>query len=861
MHSRLARRATWLADRGAGPGDRVAVLGRNSVVLVELMLACQHLGAIAVPLNHRLASAELSYMVQHSGSRLVAADPEFENLARGAAAENDVIVATFRGDDDLNKLAERSPVHADGDDICRIVYTSGTTSRPKGVILTNRNIYTKSISQAREFGLSYTDHGLIVGPLFHIAALDVTLTTATYTGGSVHILPKFDARQTLDIILADRVSHVWLAPVMMRRVLDAAEELAVVCEQGPRLIIGGGEPTPPDLHERIATVFPSSWYANVYGLTETSTGDTILPAAQTRIRAASVGLPVAEARVLILDEQGHPCPPGVTGQVAIGGAKLSPGYWEDPAATAASRHGSLFLTGDAGYLDDEGFLFLAGRFKDMIISGGENIAAAEIEGVLLDHPAITDAAVVGRPDPQWGEVPVAFVVVEKGEVLVADLENHCRARLARLKIPKEFYLLDFLPRTSIGKVQKGQLRDQAKELRGDGNAHAGGKSGMGDDQIASGPWLPDTSADGLPLSGVRVLDFSAFLPGPLTSLVLAEAGADVLRIEPPAGDPLRAFEPKLGSVSAMYAMLNRGKRVFGADLTDDCDRAAVLDIVETADIVLVQARPADAVRQGLDYETLHRRNPRLIHCVITGYGPQGPLAERPGYDLTYLADSGLLDAALAAGSQPVLPATAVADIAGGTYPAIVNILLALRRRDTTGEGTSIVVSMTHNLQLMSYRHFVSRQACGAWADPRADMLGGGSARYHVYPTGDEHFVAVYAIADRSWARLSRVVGLDPRYVGTADQHEAIQAMRVLFSGQPASHWQRLFSSTGVKASVVSDFAAAERVGLVDTEAPDRVASDEREIGTLPSVLAPELRRPPSVLPSPPLRDLPRAGTS
>jgi alpha-methylacyl-CoA racemase len=161
---------------------------------------------------------------------------------------------------------------------------------------------------------------------------------------------------------------------------------------------------------------------------------------------------------------------------------------------------------------------------------------------------------------------------------------------------------------------------------------------------------------------------------------------------------------------------------------------------------------------------------------------------------------------------------------------------------------------------MSYRHFVSRQVSGAWADPRADMLGGGSARYHVYPTCDEHFVAVYAIADQSWTRLSRVVGLDPRYVGTADQHEAIQAMRALFSGRPAAHWQRLFSSTGVKASVVSDFAAAERAGLINTESQDRVVSDGREIGTLPSVVAPELRRPPSVLPSPPLGDLPRAGT-
>src|ERR1700677_3585197 len=240
MRCRQARRATWLADRGVRPGDRVAFLGRNSVALLEVLLACQPLGAIAVPLNHRLAAAELAYMVGHSGSRLVAADPEFSDLAQGAAAEHAVPMATFRGVEDLGGLAERAAAGADGDDICRIVYTSGTTSRPKGVTLTNRNIYVKSVSQAREFGLSYIDHGLIVGPLFHIAAFDVTLTTATYAGGSVHILPKFDARQTLSVILTDRVSHVWLAPVMMRRGLGVGEELTAICAGGRGPVIGGG---------------------------------------------------------------------------------------------------------------------------------------------------------------------------------------------------------------------------------------------------------------------------------------------------------------------------------------------------------------------------------------------------------------------------------------------------------------------------------------------------------------------------------------------------------------------------------------------------------------------------------------------
>ena len=458
LSHRMARRASWLAARGVRPGSRVGILGRNSVILVETLLACQHLGAVSVPLNFRLAADEIAYMLEHSGSCLLVADSEFQQPA-GEAAGHRVPVAVFSPADEVARLPELPPVAAAPDDICRIMYTSGTTSRPKGVVLTNRNIFVKCVTEAREFGLSYTDRGLITGPLFHIAALDVTLTNAHYVGGSIHIMGGFDAGKTLDVLLAGQITHVWLAPVMLRRVLDIAERSAITVETGPRLIIGGGEPSTPELITRIAAVFPQSWYANVYGLTETSTGDTVLPPGQALLRPGSVGLPVAAAEVIILDPGGQPCPAGTTGQVAIGGDKLSPGYWQDPEATAASRQGALFLTGDAGYLDDDGYLVLTGRIKDMILSGGENIAAAEIERVLLEHPSVLEAAVIGRPDPQWGEVPVAYVVAQPGSVPEQnELSEHCRAKLGRLKVPKEYRLVDSLPRTSIGKVQKGLLR-------------------------------------------------------------------------------------------------------------------------------------------------------------------------------------------------------------------------------------------------------------------------------------------------------------------------------------------------------------------------------------------------------------------
>jgi fatty-acyl-CoA synthase len=458
LSHRMARRASWLAARGVLPGSRVGILGRNSVLLVEALLACQHLGAVSVPLNFRLAADEIAYMLKHSESCLLVADTEFRQLAGDAAGQR-VPVTVLSPAAELASLPESPPAAADPGDICRIMYTSGTTSRPKGVVLTNKNIFVKCVAESREFGLSYTDRGLIVGPLFHIAALDVTLTNANYVGGSVDIMSGFDAGKTLDVLLAGRITHVWLAPVMLRRVLDIAEKSEITVEAGPRLIIGGGEPSSPELIERISAVFPQSWYANVYGLTETSTGDTVLPPGQARLRPGSVGLPVAAAEVIILDAGGHPCPARTTGQVAIGGDKLSPGYWQDPEATAASRQGLLFLTGDAGYLDDEGYLVLTGRIKDMILSGGENIAAAEIERVLLEHPSVLEAAVIGRPDHEWGEVPVAYVISRPGSVPEQnELSEHCRAKLGRLKVPKEYRLVASLPRTSIGKVQKGLLR-------------------------------------------------------------------------------------------------------------------------------------------------------------------------------------------------------------------------------------------------------------------------------------------------------------------------------------------------------------------------------------------------------------------
>ena len=462
MACRIGRRGSWLLERGIAPGDRVSVIGANSAVLIEVLLASQHVGAIAVPLNFRLAPAELTYVLGQSGSVLLLADAGHATLAAAVAAEAGVEAVVFDeavGREDMQEAAAHT---AGPDDLCRIVYTSGTTSHPKGVMITNRNVWVKCLQQAREFGFGFGDHGLLVGPLFHVAAFDVTLTNFSYVGASLTVHPRFDAERTLASIVTERVDHAWLAPSMMRRLVEVAEKGDTVVDPGPRVIIGGGEPTPLELLTRIRAVFPNTWYANVYGLTETTTGDAVLHAAQSFSRSESVGLPVQGAIIKVLDSSGRPCAAGAIGEVAIGGEKVGPGYWNDPEATAASRVGGLFKTGDAGYFDEEGYLYVTGRFKDMILSGGENIAAAEVERVLLEYPGVLEAAVVGRPDQRWGEVPVAFVVAVEGVAVdEAELDRHCRAKLSSIKVPRRYFFLGELPRTGIGKVRKGMLRERA----------------------------------------------------------------------------------------------------------------------------------------------------------------------------------------------------------------------------------------------------------------------------------------------------------------------------------------------------------------------------------------------------------------
>ncbi len=475
---RAAVTAGALRGLGVGRGDVVAHLLYNSLDFIDLMVACAQLGAVFMPLNWRLAGLELEYIVNHAGARVLVSEPELEPLV--APVRADLVCERFvrvgaagagspaTGADAWEPLdglrAAATPVRqiarVDRDDLLRLMYTSGTTARPKGVMITHGNLDAKNTAHAVELGFGDSDVGIVGGPLYHVGALDLTTTTLLHVGATTHILRKFDAATVLDAIERLRGTTVWLAPAMVNLVL-ADPSLASRDLSSMRVIIDGGEKMPLPLIERVLDAFPNAWFADAYGLTETVSGDTFLDKGLSRHKLGSVGKPVIHLELRVVDEQDEDVPAGEPGEIVLRGPKVCKGYWRDEVATTRAFRGGWFHTGDVGILDDEGFLTIADRIKDMVISGGENIATPEVERVLYEHPAVLEAAVVGSPDPRWGEVPAAYVALRPGsEVTAEELVAFCAARLARFKAPKIVRFVDTLPRNPSGKVLKRELRDE-----------------------------------------------------------------------------------------------------------------------------------------------------------------------------------------------------------------------------------------------------------------------------------------------------------------------------------------------------------------------------------------------------------------
>jgi acyl-CoA synthetase (AMP-forming)/AMP-acid ligase II len=472
-YGEMARRATALAGglhaRGVGAGDVVGLLSYNCTEFLETIFAVNYLGAIAMPINWRLAAPEVRYILEHSEARALVCDEALVDVADPASAAMPIVRACISdaapaGWAPLAELRDASsaPPRAASaaDDVHRLMYTSGTTGRPKGVMLTHANLAWKNLAHIVEFGFTGRDLGLACGPLYHVGALDLTTTSLIAAGATTIIHRTFDAASVVAELERSHVTTVWLAPAMVNAIMALpgidGRDLSSV-----RLVINGGEKMPIPLIERLKRVFPSAWFADAYGLTETVSGDTFLDRDSIVSKLGSVGRPCLYLELDIWDEQGKALPAGEPGEVVLRGPKVFKGYWRDPDATARAFAGGWFHTGDIGVRDEDGYLWIVDRLKDMILSGGENIAGSEVERVLYEHADVLEAAVVGRPDERWGEVPVAFVALRPGTSTTAEeLTEHCRSQLARFKVPRAVLFVDALPRNPSGKVLKRELRER-----------------------------------------------------------------------------------------------------------------------------------------------------------------------------------------------------------------------------------------------------------------------------------------------------------------------------------------------------------------------------------------------------------------
>ena len=464
LHARVRALAASLQNRGVGPGDRVVVLTANAPWFIELMLAAALTGFVLVPINTRLTATEIAYIFDNADPKIAFVDGARRQVLSEAGAAR---VPLLDVADDLEALVQAAPdagagapVPADPDAPFLQLYTSGTTGHPKGATLTQRSMAAIAEEGAAHLGpVLAGDVMLICLPMFHIAAIDL-IAFALVRGATMVILPEMVPAQVVATVKEHRVNRTLLVPAVIRMVV---EHLEAAGESLPSLetLIFGASPMPEELIGRARRVMPAADLIHVYGLTETSGMVTWLPPEQITAgqRLLSCGRALPSGEVAIVDETGRRLPAGSVGEVVYRGPQTMQGYWRNPEATAEAVRDGWFHTGDAGYLDDAGYLFLSDRIKDMIESGGENVYPAEVENVILKHPAIADAAVIGLPDGRWGEAVSAVVVAAAGcDLALEELQAFARRDLAGFKIPRRLELVDVLPRNGAGKIQKHVLR-------------------------------------------------------------------------------------------------------------------------------------------------------------------------------------------------------------------------------------------------------------------------------------------------------------------------------------------------------------------------------------------------------------------
>ncbi|PZC47891.1 MAG: long-chain acyl-CoA synthetase [Chloroflexi bacterium] len=484
LSERVRRLANALAELGVQPGDRVATMQVNCNQLMETYFATAMLDALYVPLNYRARAEELTNMLQDSGPKVILAGQRYVPLVKealGAASDIQRLVAFdantapdgWLAYEDLLAQAsddEQFPA-ADDDDVTVLMYTAGTTGVPRAVMLTHESFASYILENVSPADPDIEERNILTVPLYHIAGMQAALS-AVYGGRTLIVQRQFEPVEWMRLVERERASRAMMVPTMLKHLMEAAEfgnhDLSSL-----EVITYGAAPMPLEVIKRAIGAFPGVRFINAFGQTETASTITMLPPEDHVLdgspeeierklgRLASIGKPLGDIEIRIVDEDGADVPVGEMGEIVAKGPRLMKGYWNMEEATRQAMHGGWLHTGDLGYWDEDGYIFLAGRAKDMIKRGGEAISPEEVEQVLMAHPGVDEAAIIGVPDEEWGERVRAIVVAKDGAAPTAkELTDHCHERLASFKRPESVIFVTELPRNPLGKILKRVLREE-----------------------------------------------------------------------------------------------------------------------------------------------------------------------------------------------------------------------------------------------------------------------------------------------------------------------------------------------------------------------------------------------------------------
>lgn len=484
LQERVFRLADALAGLGVGRGDRVATIQVNCNEHIEALFATAFLDAVYVPLNFRAKKEELTFMINDAEPRTLLVGkrywPLIDSIRPQLKTVEHIIALEGHYDEWLHydtvleggRPEERFP-QADEDDLAMLLFTAGTTGFPKGVMLTHNSFTSYILANVEPADPEAEEKNLLTVPLYHVAGVQAVLASV-YGGRTLVVQRQFEPKEWMELVQRERVTRAMMVPTMLKMLMDHPEfknyDLSSL-----KVITYGAAPMPVSVLRRALQEFPGTRFINAFGQTETAATITMLPPEDHEIdtsappeevekklrRLSSIGKPLPDVEVRIVDEEGNDVPVGQVGEIVARGPRLMKGYWKREEATRQTIRGGWLYTGDLGYMDEDGYIYLAGRAKDFIKRGGEMISPEEVEQVLMSHPAVDDAAVIGVPDEEWGERVRAVVVLKPGaSVTEEELIEFCRQRLASFKKPESVVFVEELPRNPMGKVLKRVLREK-----------------------------------------------------------------------------------------------------------------------------------------------------------------------------------------------------------------------------------------------------------------------------------------------------------------------------------------------------------------------------------------------------------------